>query len=236
MDVETIEYYYHKLREIHNENQLDKIGIKLPKLRNSDMSFTKDGLCLVFLYSKFQKPVSKEDLTKFIKGHYPDVNDVQQARHLGAQKGWYILSGTRGDSIGDLKPGEYMLHSVSEPYPDYTIGRRLNSMNVESWEELKKLYHNRCITCGSVEGKQHLVNSGTTTKLQQGHMNPQLPLDLDNVIPQCDWCNRAYRSYFCFDNKGRVSKINDPNFVLKSTDKVQIAILDILKKKFREKD
>lgn len=68
---------------------------------------------------------------------------------------------------------------------------------------------------------------------QQGHMNPQKPLDLGNTIPQCDWCNRAYRSYFCFDNKGRVSKINDPNFVLKSTNEIQYKIFKILFDKFK---
>jgi hypothetical protein len=232
MNEKTIELNYIELEKIHKANKLESIGIKLPKLRNSDGTFTKDALCLVLLFSKFQKPVSKEELTRFIKLFYPSVNDVQQARHLGAQKGWYILSGTRGDRLGNLKSGEYLLHSVSEPYPDYKIGRRLSTLNVESWEELKKSYNNRCATCGSEEGKRHLINSETITQLQQGHMNPQRPLDLQNTIPQCDWCNRAYRSYFCFDNKGRISSINDPNFVLKSTDEIQFKIFEILSKKF----
>jgi hypothetical protein len=232
MNKETIQHYYSEIQKLHKENSLESIGIKLPKLCNNDGTYTKDALCLILLYSKFQYPVSKEELTRFIKEYYPSVNDVQQARHLGAQKGWYIVSGTRGDRLGNLKPGEYMLHSVSEPYPDYTIGRRINNLNAESWEELKSLYHNRCVTCGSEEGKQHLIYSETITQLQQGHMNPQKPLDFDNSIPQCDWCNRAYRSYFCFDNKGRVSKINDPNFVLKSTEEIQFKIFELLMEKF----
>ena len=233
MDKLTIELNYEKLKAIHNENNLASLGVNLPKLFNKDGNYTKDSLCLVLLYSKFQKPVTKEELTRFIKEYYPGVNDVQQARHLGAQKGWYILSGTRGDRLGNLKSGEYMFYSVSETYPDFKIGRRLNTLNVDSWDELKRTYHNRCVTCGSEEGKQHLINSSTKTQLQQGHMNPQKPLDLDNTIPQCDWCNRAYRSYFCFDNKGRVSKINDPNFVLKSTNEIQYKIFKILFDKFK---
>ena len=232
MNKNTIQDYYNKIQKLYIKNGLKSIGIKLPKLCNGDGTYTKDALCLILLYSKFQSPVSKEELTRFIKVFYPSVTDVQQARHLGAQKGWYILSGTRGDRLGNLKSGEYMLHSVSEPYPDYTIGRRINNLNLESWEELKRVYHNRCVTCGSEEDKQHLINSETITQLQKGHMNPQKPLDLDNTIPQCDWCNRAYRSYFCFDNRGRVSKINDPNFVLKSTEAIQFKIFKLLSKKF----
>jgi hypothetical protein len=232
MNDTTIISFYNQIKKIHKDN-LASFGIKLPKLTNGNGTFTKDALCLVLLFSKFQKSVSKAELTSFIKAYYPNVNDVQQARHLGAQKGWYILSGTRGDSLGNLQPGEYMLHSLSEPYPDYTIGRRINSLNVGSWNELKNSYHNRCVTCGSEEGKKHLINSGTITKLQQGHMNPQEPLDLSNTIPQCDWCNRAYRSYFCFDNKGRVSKINDPKFVMQSSEEIQFKIFEILKKKFQ---
>jgi hypothetical protein len=234
MEEKDIEFYYQKIKALHSENNLKSLGIQLPKLKNSKGTYTKDALCLVLLFSKFQKPVSKEELTRFIKGFYPSVNDVQQARHLGAQKGWYILSGTRKDKLGNLNPGEYMLYSINESYPDYTIGRRINSLNIGSWDQLKRSYNNRCATCGSEEGKQHLINSGTITQLQQGHMNPQNSLDLKNTIPQCDWCNRAYRSFFCFDNKGRVSKINDPNFVLKSTEEIQIKIFKILKEKFEK--
>ena len=233
MNEKTIEAYYLQLKKLHKEN-LDTLGIKLPKLKNGNGTYTKDALCLVYLFSKFKQPVSKEELTSFIKVFYPSVPDVQQARHLGAQKGWYILSGTRGDRLGDLHAGEYMLHSVNEPYPDYTIGRRINSLNVESWEELKKSYHYRCVTCGSEEGKTHLINSGTITKLDKGHMNPQKQLDLYNVIPQCDWCNRAYRSYFCFDNKGRVSQINDPYFILRSAEEIQDKMFKILRDKFEK--
>ena len=233
MDRNEIQHYYNELQRVHKENSLEiEFGIKLPKLFNKNGTYVKNALCLVLLYSRFQSPVTKNDLTSFIQVFFPNINDVQQARHLGAQEGWYVLSGTRGDRKGNLNSGEYMLYSVSEPYPDYTIGRRINSLTVESWDELKNIYHNRCVTCGSEEGKQHLINSETITQLQQGHMDPQRPIDLENIIPQCDWCNRAYRSYFCFDNKGRVSSINDPNFVLKSTEEIQKKIFILLLEQF----
>ena len=66
------------------------------------------------------------------------------------------------------------------------------------------------------------------TLLQQGHKDPSLPLTLNNTIPQCQFCNRASRNYFIFDNKGRVEKIYDPKFVLKSDKEIQLEMLKIL--------
>ena len=55
-----------------------------------------------------------------------------------------------------------------------------------------------------------------------------MALSIDNTIPQCDFCNRASRNYFVFDNKGRVEKINDPKFVLRSSKNVQEEMLKLL--------
>ena len=54
--------------------------------------YTKDALTLVYLAQGYPdtKVISKKELTEFIQKFYPDVLDVQQARHLGAQKGWFI--------------------------------------------------------------------------------------------------------------------------------------------------
>ena len=50
-----------------------------------------------------RKEVSKQELTDFIRQFYPETNDVQQARHLSKQKGYNIISGTRGD-INEKSP------------------------------------------------------------------------------------------------------------------------------------
>lgn len=55
-----------------------------------------------------------------------------------------------------------------------------------------------------------------------------MALSIDNTIPQCDFCNRASRDYFVFDNKGRVEKINDPKFVLRSSKEIQEKMLKLL--------
>ncbi|MDD2496161.1 MAG: hypothetical protein PHE29_13335, partial [Tissierellia bacterium] len=160
-----------------------------------------------------------------------DSNDVQQARHLAQQSGWYILSGTRRDNECrkyGVNSGEYMLLSIEKPYPSFSSIRRNDTLGVSSWEDLKAKYDYRCATCGSKEGEPNFFYSASVTTLQQGHKDPSKSLTIANTIPQCPFCNRASRNYFVFDNKGRVEKINDPLFVLRSEKDVQIAMLNIL--------
>ena len=97
---------------------------------------------------------TKEELTQIIRELIdPNVNDVQQARHLGHQKGWYILSGTRRDNEAieaGLKDGDYWLKTLEEPYPGYNASRRIVT---EDFDELKAAYEYRCACCGSKEGE-----------------------------------------------------------------------------------
>ncbi len=81
--------YYNKYLKLY--------GVKLPKLINAQEQYTKDALVLVYLAQDYPNTnkVSKEELTHFIRQYYPNVADVQQARHLGAQKGWFIAAGGR---------------------------------------------------------------------------------------------------------------------------------------------
>ena len=69
----------------------------LPNLY-SGRKFTKNALVLVYLSIGYPKTkvISKTELTAFIRKFYPEVNDVQQARHLGAQDGWWIVAGGKG--------------------------------------------------------------------------------------------------------------------------------------------
>ena len=90
------------------------------------------------------------------------------------------------------------------------------------------MYNYRCATCGSKEGEKNFLYPASVTTLQQGHKDPSKPLTMDNTIPQCPFCNRASRNYFVFDNKGRVEKINDPQFVLRSSKDIQKEMLKLL--------
>ena len=227
MDANDIEKYYNQLSKLHRENDLESKGVTMPKLKNGN-NFTKDTLVLVYLFKNFGQVVSKRELTEFMQKFYPEVNDVQQARHLAAQKGWYINSGTRGDKGGGLKAGDYILVSLSETYPSFKKSRRQSGLTSDSWEAIKEKYGHRCVTCGSKENEEHLIKKGTITKIQQGHMNPNLPLTPTNSIPQCSSCNQPYRNYFYFDANGRVDKINDPTFIKRSPVEIRKKMFEIL--------
>ena len=114
---EIIVYYY-------NQYLADK-GVKLPALKDI-RGYTKNALVLIRLAKNYPYTdiVSKSELTDFIKQYYPDVNDVQQARHLSMQSGFNIASGTRGDVIYNIPAGSYKLIDLENPYPAFFSKRR----------------------------------------------------------------------------------------------------------------
>lgn len=230
MTEKEIREQYKLIKEYH-EKYLEGHGVQLPNLeRNGE--FTKDALVLAYLSRNYPDTaiVSKDELTEFIRRFDPKVNDVQQARHLAAQKGWYILSGTRKDneSLG-LKDGEYKLKTLEQCYPGFTRQRREFLAGDDYFEELKKQYDYRCATCGSKEGEQHRYWKNTKTILQKGHMDPSKPLEPGNIIPQCEKCNRADRNYWIYDEKGRVVGIANEKVVDKCPKSLKIKIYERLK-------
>lgn len=199
---------YSMIEAYHNKH-LKHHGVKLPKLFQGS-KYTKDALTLVFLAQNYPntRVVSKTEITEFIKRYDPKVNDVQQARHLAAQKGWYILSGTRKDNNSlNLNAGEYKLVTLEEFYPGFTHQRREFQEDENFFENLKAEYNYCCATCGSKEGEPHRYWKNTTTVLQMGHMDPNKPLQAGNIIPQCEKCNRPDRNHWIYDTKGRVVSI-----------------------------
>lgn len=193
LNKKSIEAIYKTVRDFH-EKYLKQHGVKLPKLYDKKHKFTKDALVLVYLaydYPKTRK-VSKEELTKFVRTYYPDTNDVQQARHLGAQSRWWIVSGGRDNIVLNIKRGSYQLYTLEQPYPSFKKGRRI--VDTADWDKIKEKYNSRCATCGSQEGKPHFHWPATKTILQKAHMDPNEPLVAGNIIPQCQRCNRGDRN------------------------------------------
>ena len=230
-----IENQYNIIKEYYNKYLIQE-GVVLPKLKKSG-NYTKDALTLIYLSLGYPdtKVVSKKELTEFIRYYYPNVNDVQQARHLGAQKGFYILSGSRGDtSVKNLSPGTYKLKTLENVYPRFKNQHRL--IQNYDFEKIKEIYNYRCATCGSKEGEPNYNWPESITRLQEAHMDPNKPLTIDNVIPQCDKCNRGNRNRWVYDNKGRVIGIGDPSVINFCDDEIQLAIYDILYKKFKGKN
>lgn len=196
---------------------------------------TKNALVLVYLslgYPKTKK-VSKTELTSFVRKFYPDTNDVQQARHLGAQSGWYILAGGRDNIVIEIEKGFYNLYSLEKPYPSFKKGHRIS--DISKWEEIKSFYSYRCATCGSKEGEPHFHWSGTKTKLEKSHKDPNKSLVSSNIIPQCQKCNKGDRNRWVYDDKGRVIKLAKASFIKNFDKEVRYKIYKILRKEFKHK-
>lgn len=228
----SIEEVYNSIRDYHSAYLVSE-GVKLPALKNRKGNYTKDALVLTYLARGYPlcKEISKQKLTNYVRQFYPTTTDVQQARHLGRQKGWFIISGTRGD-LQDIKKGHYMLISLKSPYPGFVPKARITIPGEAVWFHLKERYDNSCATCGSKEGKPNRNNKSVRTSLDKGHMDPNKPLDSDNTIPQCQICNRADKDNWVYDDRGRVVRIANPNIIKRSSKEVRWEIYKILSKEF----
>ena len=235
LNKKSIESIYKTIRGFHGE-YLKQFGVKLPKLYDSQGSFTRDALVLVYLAYDYPntRKVSKEELTKFVRSYYPNTNDVQQARHLGAQAGWWIVAGGRDNIVLQIGRRSYQLYTLEQPYPGFKKGHRISE--TDDWKKIKEKYNYRCATCGSQENKPHLHWPATKTILQKAHMNPNKPLVAGNIIPQCQKCNRGDRNRWVYDDKGRVIKLADANFVRNFDKEVRGKIYRILYKEFNGKN
>lgn len=223
---DMISEYYTKYLKSH--------GVMLPKLRGN-AGYTKDALILVYLAQDYPntRTVSKGELTQFIRKYYPDTNDVQQARHLGMQKGWFIAAGGRDNRDVSLERGEYQLISLERPYPAFH-GHRVET--TYDFENLKARYGYRCATCGSKEGEPNIHYPNTVTRLQPGHKDPHKPPSAANIIPQCEKCNRADRNNWVYDERGRVIKVADPKVIKRSDREIRWKIYEILYEEFEGKN
>jgi hypothetical protein len=210
------------VKECHQQ-YLKEYGVKLPKLEHPKGKFTKDALVLVYLARNYPntKWVTKEELTHFVRRHYPYTNDVQSARHLGMQSGFYIISSRRGNYIPQDKPppnrSSYLLVTLEVPHPAFLPHRRSDAG--AEFDEVKRKYDYRCATCGSKENEPNLRYRRQRTELQQAHRNPKLPLEGDNIIPQCQFCNRPDRNYWVYDKRGRVIGIASVEPIRQSIEK-----------------
>ena len=153
---------------------------------------------------------------------------------MGAQSGWWIVAGGRDNIILNIKRGSYQLYTLEQPYPLFKKGHRV--ADTADWEKIKEKYNFRCATCGSQEGKPQFHWPATKTVLQKAHMDPNKPLVAGNIIPQCQKCNRGDRNRWVYDDKGRVIKLADANFVRNFDKKVREKIYRILYKEFNGKN
>ncbi len=212
-----------ELQEIHRE-YLAVHQVKIPSATH--YADTNKSLWLAVLYLYQDREVHKNTMSAIAKRDIPNAAADQQVRHL-KRDGW---------SIGD-KPG---LHRLNPYKPSLAFlnaeARRRSRLTASDFEGIKEAYGKRCATCGATEGRPDPRYGDEMVALQQGHQNPhKRGDDRENIIPQCQFCNRAYKDDYVFDNKGRVRAVASIRPVERANENVQQKILDWLVEKFKGK-
>jgi hypothetical protein len=186
---------YLKYVEYYN-TFLKSHGVKFIKYNKNKL--TQSVYAILFLLKYENEIVSKTELTDGWNSLGNPTNDFQITRHLGMQYGYYI------EKSGSKVFGWYRLITLEKPHPSFIAIRRNQTFTETEWEALKKEYNYRCQSCGAIEGEHHYKDQTLMVKIEKGHCNPFRELTLDNVFPQCNYCNQIYRNKFVFDKRGNV--------------------------------
>jgi hypothetical protein len=226
----------HECYEVLNKAYEDHLrikGVQLTKFMRGGL-YTQRSLALIALYLRIGNPVTKRELTNFVRNYVEGEADVQDGRHLANTQGWYVLSTQRNDAGTETWPKDsYGLMSITDVYPAFS-GHREGNLESEEWARLLKKFDNRCSLCGSEEGSSNLRNKSVVTQLQQGHKDPTKPLSPSNCLPQCQECNLPLQQKFIFDDKGRPRAISKADLIFKSPLSIQIEVFKLLKAQFEE--
>jgi len=221
-DSSDLQAAWGELQEIHKE-YLAVHGVKLPKSKHYTDSNKSLWLAMLFLYR--DREVHKDEISKLAQRDLKGAGADQQVRHL-KRDGW---------NIGD-KPGLHQLYPY-KPSSEWAnaSAQKTARLKAGSFSELKDAYGGRCATCGAREGMPDPRYGDQEVMLQQGHQDPSRPGDdKRNIIPQCQYCNQAYRDDYAFDNKGRVYAVASVRPVKRAHKSVQRKILDWLTHHFKE--
>ena len=197
---------WQQVSDIHSE-YLERHGVKLPTKEHYKWVW------LATLYHHIGNFVHKDLVSAATRRVFPSAGADQQVRHL-KRDGWHLESDRRGGH--KLDP--------YQPSPEFTNDRqrRKGQLDAADFGELKTVFSNKCATCGAREGRPDPRYGSDVVKLQKGHMDPEGPADdKANIIPQCQFCNRAYKNDFTFDEKGRARAIASPAPVKRASPKVR---------------
>lgn len=216
--VEELEEAYAEAKQIHLE-YLDQHGVKLPPWN------TYKSVWLAMLLHYSPNPVHKDEISDAVRRRFPEAGRDQQVRHL-KRDGWNIT--TEGSGF----------HAMAEPFRPAQVlvneqTRRQGRLSAKTFEELVQSFGNRCATCGARDGRPDPRYDEQLVKLQKGHQDPDKASDEPlNIIPQCQFCNRAYRRDFVFDDRGRARAVADVGPVKRARASVQREIWSYLREKF----
>lgn len=207
------------------EKYLKKYGITLPTKKTAQ---TRIWVAILLLLYKEHKGewIHKDDIGELTRLVRPDLGHDQQIRHL-KREGWNLETDPN-------KPGYHRFYDPYRPSSEWENDRnRQVAISSDDFELIKETYSNRCATCGAEEGKPDVrYGSLDNVVLQKGHRDPAKAGDKDNILPQCQFCNRAYRDDFVFNEKGRVHAVASLRPVRLASAKVKRMIYDFLKEHF----
>ena len=206
---------YDNIANIHKKH-LEKYRVKLPS-KNSCK-----GIWLAMLYYYINEPVHKDQISDAVRLILPNAGRDQQVRHL-KRDGWCI----------EGKRGYHTLVDIYNPSPEFKNEQMY--LNAHDFNGIKEFFNFCCASCGSAEGQPNPRYGKDIVQLQKGHRDPDLPgNDIDNIIPQCQFCNRAYRRDFTFDEKGRTRAVADIGPVQRANREVKKKIWKYLNDIFEE--
>ena len=179
-----------------HKKYLTMYDVKIPDVEKYDE--TQHSLWLAMLRINLDKGVHKSEMSKLAQRDKPELAADQQVRHL-KRAGWNLI---------DVRRGMHKLDPY-KPSPEWNREqtRRRQIDSAELFDDLKKAFGYRCASCGGEEAKPDARYGDGLIELQQGHMNPERPLQRGNLIPQCQFCSQTYKNDFTFDAKGRVRAI-----------------------------
>ena len=218
---EQLQKAWKELQEIHKE-YLSVHNVKIPSANL--YSEKAKSLWLAVLHYYKDREVHKDEISRLTQRDIPRSAADQQVRHL-KRDGW---------EIDGSKPGFHKLNPY-RPSAEFsnTHARKQKRLEANDFNDIKIAYGKRCATCGATEGRPDPRYGNDIVELQQGHQDPEKPGDsLENIIPQCQFCNQTYKNDFVFDDKGRVKAVATIKPVERATVSVQRRIFEWLSEKF----
>ena len=218
---EELQQAWEDLCNIHAQ-YLEDHGVRIPGVNRYNE--TAKSIWLSVLHYCKNEEVHKDFISKVCQRDKSGLGQDQQVRHL-KRDGWYLVE--------DARRGYHRLDPY-QPSPEWETDKRRRDgrLDAQTFGELKTVYGRCCATCGAEAGKPNPRYGKDKVVFQQGHKDPAKPMTADNIIPQCQFCNRAYRGDYVFDDKGRVSHIADVRPVRKASKRVQRKVWEWLKTQF----
>ena len=225
------------LREYKNtflewQSNLSSLGVKFPRRKPlKSVPWPGATLQLLILHKYMGDFVSKEGLAELAQYHNNRLKRDQQARHLGTQRGFNVLCGLETiPETGEVVPrGYYMLVNMTETKPGFCLPKRDAATPPPKYAD-----GTPCSTCSAIQGQPHPKYPTQMAKMEAGHRDPTKPLLGDNVMPQCQDCNKTTKDSIIWGPGEHPLPIalNSPTLVKKSSPAIRKAIYDTLQAEF----